>query len=86
MEGRYVSAHHYHDVCMKNRGRAVEIKTRDGRIHRGIIDRVDPYHVYLKPLRGPDSFGGFGYGLFAFGIGIAFGAIVSLAFRPRYYW
>lgn len=82
-----MSVRYYQDMCMKNRGRAVEIRTRDGGVHQGVIDRMDENCVYLRPLRGADRLGGFGYGLIGFGFGIAFGAIASLAFLPGfYYW
>ena len=68
---------------MRYHRRPVEIRTRDGRVHRGMIERVDSNRVYLRPLRGT---GGFGYGWIGFGFGIALGAIVSLALLPRYYY
>ena len=42
---------YYHGLCNKYRGRAVEIRTRDGRVHRGIIHRVSGNRVYLQPMR-----------------------------------
>lgn len=74
-------------MCCRYRGRAVEIQTRDGRKHRGIIRDVNRRYVYIEPMGRPSSFGGFGYGFFnsgygyrpGFGIGIALGAIATLA-------
>lgn len=60
----------------------------DGRIHRGIISRVSPHKVYLRPFP-PRRYGGFAYGWYypsgfgsGFVFGLAFGAIASLAFIP----
>jgi uncharacterized protein (TIGR01732 family) len=63
-----MSVEHYHGLCQKYRGRAVEIRTHNGRIHRGIIQHVDNNRVYLQPLGGPRNLGGLGYGGFG-GIG-----------------
>jgi hypothetical protein len=88
-----MSAHYYH-MCSRGMGRAVEIRTTYGGIHRGIIERVSPNRVFLRPLGGPPrGIGGFGYGGygypwgfgFGFAAGIALGAIVSLAFIP-FFW
>jgi len=63
--------------------RAVEIRTVDGQVHRGIINRVDQNHVYLSPLSGnQDGFDG-GPGLYYWGYGwgfpIALASIAALA-------
>ncbi len=85
-----MSISHYHGLCNRHRGRAVEIRTRDGRVHRGIIHRVSPNRVYLQPLRPRRNLGGFGYGYYGggwgFGAGIALGAIVGLALLPFFFW
>ena len=75
---------HYKDLCHKHHGRAVEIKTKDGNTHRGIIRHVDNDNVYLRPMGGGFGYGyGFGAG---FGTGIAFGAIATLAVLPFFFW
>ncbi|MGX1900060.1 hypothetical protein EDD69_107115 [Thermolongibacillus altinsuensis] len=81
----------YYHLCCRYRGRSVEIRDRFGRIHRGIIDRVTPSHVYIRPIRarGPRSFGGFGFGFFGFGaaaFAIAIGAIVALSLIPFWFF
>ncbi|MBP1968470.1 hypothetical protein J2Z83_000562 [Virgibacillus natechei] len=63
-----MSAGHYYGLCQQYRGRAVEIKTRTGVTHRGVICHVDEHNVYLQPLGRQGGFGGFGYGGFG-GIG-----------------
>lgn len=85
-----MSVGHYYGLCNKHVGRAVEIRTRDGRIHRGIIHRVDRERVYLQPLRRPRNLGGFGLGFWGwgwgFGFGIALGAIAGFALLPWFWW
>ena len=94
-----MSIGHYHGLCQKYRGRAVEIRTRDGRIHRGVIHRVDRNRVYLQPLGRPRNLGGFGYGCYGygcyggwgwgwggFGWGLALGAIAGIALLPFFFW
>ncbi|PLS18722.1 hypothetical protein CVD28_06285 [Bacillus sp. M6-12] len=79
-----MSVSRYHGMCSRGIGRAVEIKMRDGRTHRGIIDRVTRDRVYLRPFG--KNYGGYGYGWgFGFAAGFALGAIVSLAFIP-FFW
>ncbi|MBL5766952.1 hypothetical protein MXL46_10260 [Heyndrickxia sporothermodurans] len=83
-----MSASHYH-ICSRNIGKPVEIRTRDGRVHRGIIHRVDNRMVYLRPLP-QRNYGGYGYGWgwgwCGFGWGVALGAIVGLALLPWFFW
>jgi hypothetical protein len=79
-----MSVSYYHGLCHRYRGRAVEIRTHDGRIHRGIIHRVGGGRVYLRPLGRRRNLGGFGYGYgwgwgWGFGAGIALGAIAGIA-------
>ncbi|WP_428912520.1 hypothetical protein [Niallia sp. Krafla_26] len=76
-----MSIGYYHGLCNRYRGRAVEIRTRDGRVHRGIIHRVGGNRVYLRPLGPRRNLGGFGYGYWGwgFGAGIALGAIAGIA-------
>ncbi|MFE8699475.1 hypothetical protein ACFYKX_02430 [Cytobacillus sp. FJAT-54145] len=82
----------YYRMCCDGIGRPVRIRTHDGRMHVGIIDRVTPSRVFLRPMGGARrNYGGAGYngaaypyggwGLgWGFAAGIAIGAIVSLAF------
>ena len=87
-----VSIGHYHTLCQRYIGRAVELRTRDGRIHRGIIQRVDNRRVYIRPLGNPRGLGGFGidyYGGYSgrgFVFGIALGALIGLALIPFFFW
>ncbi|WP_338452816.1 hypothetical protein R4Z09_13715 [Niallia oryzisoli] len=80
----------YHAMCHSYRGRAVEIRMRDGRVHRGIIHRVSPNTVYLMPLRRPRNLGGYrygwGWGWGGFGFGLAIGAIVGIALIGAFWW
>ncbi|MGE8205097.1 hypothetical protein ACQKP0_11075 [Heyndrickxia sp. NPDC080065] len=69
----------YYDMCRRGIGKAVAIRTHDGRIHRGIIRRVDRRMVYLRQMP-PRNFGGYGYALGAFGLGIGLGAIAGMTF------
>lgn len=81
-----MSANYYH-MCNRGIGRAVEIRTIHGGVHRGIIERVTPHTVFLRPLGGPPR-GGFGYGWgwgWGFAAAIAIGAIAWLAFIP-WFW
>ncbi len=81
---------HYHGLCQRYRGRAVEIRMRDGRIHRGVIHRVDGNRVFLQPLGPRRNFGGFGYGFGwgfgGFGAGLAIGAIAGIALLGAFWW
>ncbi|MFZ3579861.1 hypothetical protein [Virgibacillus sp. DJP39] len=58
-----MSVRHYHGLCERYRGKAVEIRTNNGGIHRGIIRHVDGNRVYLQPIR-RRNLGGFGYGYY----------------------
>jgi hypothetical protein len=90
MEVFNMSVGHYHRLCNRYRGNAVKIVTNDGRVHRGIIHRVDHRRVYLRPLGGPGNLGGYGYGFYGgfagFGYGLALGAITSIALLPFFLW
>ncbi|SHF92127.1 hypothetical protein [Ornithinibacillus halophilus] len=85
----------YYGMCNRYKGRAVEIRTLDGRVHRGVIQNVNRRKVYLQPLSARRNLGGFGYGFYGpgfgwgyggFGIGIALGAIGTLALLPFFLW
>jgi hypothetical protein len=83
-----MSGSNYYHMCKRGIGRAVEIRMHDGRIHRGVIERVTPSRVYLRPLGRSRNFGGYGYGWgwgWGFGAGLAIGAIAALAFIP-FFW
>lgn len=80
-----MSAEHFHGLCNRYRGRAVEIRTRDGRVHRGIIQHVDRRMVYLRPLGNAHGYN-YGWGWGGFGFGIALGAIGTLALLPWFFW
>ncbi|WP_409338774.1 hypothetical protein [Bacillus infantis] len=85
----------YYNQCRGGMGRMVRIRTVHGREHVGVIERVTPSKVFIRPAGGR-NYGGHGYGEFdgfaypygwgwgwgGFGIGIAFGAIAALAFVP----
>ncbi|MEW9502674.1 hypothetical protein [Jeotgalibacillus marinus] len=59
---------HYHGLCRQYKGRAVDLRTSDGRVHRGVITHVDNDNVYLMP-QGRRNLGGFGggYGGYRYG-------------------
>lgn len=78
----------HYDTCRRGIGRPVQIRMNDGSFHRGVIDRVSPNRVFLRPLGGRNYGGygyGFGYGWGGFGAGIALGAIAAIAFLP-FFW
>ncbi|MFD1040215.1 hypothetical protein ACFQ3N_17720 [Virgibacillus byunsanensis] len=85
-----MSVGHYHELCQRYKGRAVAIRTVDGRVHKGIIQHVDHRRVYLKPIGHTRSLGGFGYGFYGgfgrFGLGLALGSIATLALLPFFFW
>lgn len=86
--GDKMSVGNYYSLCHRYRGRAVEISTLDGRIHRGIIGDVDNNSVYLQPLSRTRNLGGFSYGWYGypgFGAGIALGSIATLALLPLFF-
>ncbi|MCO7176240.1 hypothetical protein ACFP7A_10170 [Sporolactobacillus kofuensis] len=58
----------------------VEIRCRDGSVHRGVLTRVDEHHAYLQPA-GMDSDnnpGLFMWGSWGWGVPIALASIVTL--------
>ena len=92
-----MSIGYYHGLCQRYRGRAVEIRTHEERIYRGIIERVDGRHVFMRPLGNRDlggfgygfgGFGGYGPGFGGYGAGyrIALGAIAALSLIPLIFW
>lgn len=85
-----MSVQHYHGMCKRYIGKAVMIRTVDGRVHRGVIKHVDQQKVYLQPLGGatgaPGGYGyGWGYGGFGFGTGILLGTIIGLSLIPFFF-
>lgn len=52
----------FYRLCCKYQGRPVEIRDRFGKVHREIIDRFTPTHVFIRPFLpyGPKNPGGFG--------------------------
>lgn len=90
-----MSIGHYRKLCHRYRGRAVEIRTRDGKVHRGIISHVDNHKVYIHPLSRRRDFGGYGSGFFgpgffgrrrSFALGVALGAITTLVLLPFFFF
>lgn len=91
MGGECMSVEHYHGLCQKYRGRAVEIRTHDGRTHRGIINHVGNSRVYLNPINRQKNLGGFsygygGYGYGGYGYGLGIASITALALLPLFFW
>ncbi|WP_010677965.1 hypothetical protein [Bacillus timonensis] len=86
-----MSVGYYHSLCNRYRGRAVEIRLRDGRVHRGVIHRVTGDRVFLRPMGPRRNLGGFGYGYYGggfagFGVGFAIGAIVGITLLGGLWW
>ncbi|WP_445487100.1 hypothetical protein [Niallia sp. 03133] len=88
-----MSYNHYYHQCSTGIGKCVRIRTKDGNIHTGIIDRVTRNKVYIRPLGGNRrNYGGFGYyggygrgwgwGWAGVAIGVSIGLIAALAFIP----
>ncbi|WP_170007153.1 hypothetical protein [Bacillus fonticola] len=88
-----MSVTRYHSMCRQGIGRPVQIRTFNGQVHRGVIERVGGNRVYLRPF-GRANFAGYGYpyyggyggyGGWGWGAGIALGAIAALAFIPFFF-
>ncbi|KAB8137524.1 hypothetical protein F9U64_08995 [Gracilibacillus oryzae] len=85
----------HYDFCCQNIGRPVKIVTRNGQVHRGVIQRVNRNNVFLNSIDG-NRVGGYGIGYYGYGpyggygrglgIGIALGAIATIAFLPFFFW
>ncbi|MBB6453754.1 hypothetical protein HNQ94_002205 [Salirhabdus euzebyi] len=76
----------FYNQCCRHKGKAVAIRTREGRVHRGIIHRVSPTHVYLQPLPSRNLGGyGYGWGWGGYGWGVALGTIVGLSLLPAFW-
>ena len=88
-----MSVQHYHGLCHRHMGRAVVIRTRDGRIHRGVIRRVTRNRVFIQPIGRPRNLGGYGYGYYGYGgyggwgwYGIGLGLITGFALGSLFFW
>ncbi|MCT2535419.1 hypothetical protein NC661_18040 [Aquibacillus koreensis] len=85
-----MSIGHYHGLCNKYRGRAVEIRCHGGKVHKGIIEHVDRHQVFLRPIDRPKQLGGYGYGWGGYGSGlgwgVALGSIATLSLLPLFFW
>lgn len=77
----------YHQ-CLQCIGKPARIRTVDGHIHHGIVERVNHTHVFLRPMRnrnlGRFGYGGWGGWGLGFASGIALAAIA--AFSPLFFW
>ena len=77
MGGVWLSANKFYDLCNQHLNRAVEIRCLDGKVHRGVITKVDPQNVYIQPLDGAGS--NAGPGLYYWGWGWGWGYPIALA-------
>jgi len=92
-----MSANNFYNQCSRGVGRCVKIRTHSGEVHTGIIERVTPNKVYIRPIGGNRrGYGGLGYGFrrgygpgwgwgWGFGaaaFGVSLGLIAALAFIP----
>ncbi|MFS0660484.1 hypothetical protein AB1L07_16800 [Niallia alba] len=92
-----MSANNFYNQCSRGVGRCVRIRTHSGEVHTGIIERVTPNKVYIRPIGGNrHGYGGLGYGFrrgygpgwgwgWGFGaaaFGVSLGLIAALAFIP----
>lgn len=87
-------------MCRGHMGKSVVITERCGRVHRGVVDRVDRNYVYLRPMNRGRGIGGFGFGYYSYGYGggygggygygngarIALGAIAGFALATAFFW
>lgn len=60
--GEIMRSQNYYQLCHNNIGKMVEVRTRDGQVHQGVIHQVDRQNVYLRRLPQQRQFGGFSYG------------------------
>lgn len=90
-----MSGNNFYHQCSRGVGRCVRIRTHSGEIHTGVIERVTPNKVYIRPIGGNRrNYGGFGYGYRrgyrpgwgwgwgAAAVGVSLGLIAALAFIP----
>src|SRR5699024_3753876 len=80
--GEHMSIDHFRNLCERHHGLGVEIRTHDGRVHRGIIERVDNRRVFLRPINRGQQLGGFGYGPWGFGGGYGFEGYGGFGYGP----
>ncbi|MGP7815850.1 hypothetical protein [Niallia sp. 01092] len=60
-----MSGNQYYHQCSNGIGKCVRIRTHDGKVHTGIIDRVTRNKVFIRPLGGSRrNYGGFGFGYY----------------------
>ncbi|WP_058308934.1 hypothetical protein [Gracilibacillus massiliensis] len=84
----------HYNFCRQNVGRPVKIVTRQGEVHRGVIRRVNQSQVFIDPFGQNRGMGGYGMGYYGYrpgyrwglGVGIALGAIATIAFLPLFFW
>ncbi|KAB7671145.1 hypothetical protein [Bacillus sp. B1-b2] len=91
-----MSSNGFYNQCSRGVGKCVRIRLQNGQTHMGVIDRVTPSKVYIRPIGGNRrNYGGFGYGYrrggygpgYGFGwggaaVGFSLGLIIALAFIP----
>jgi len=91
-----MSANNFYQQCSNGIGRCVRIRLHNGAEHTGIIERVSPNRVYIRPIGGNRrNYGGFGFGYRRGGygpgwgwgwgaaaVGFSIGLIAALAFIP----
>ncbi|MGM8215282.1 hypothetical protein ACLIA0_06865 [Bacillaceae bacterium W0354] len=58
-----------YELCQRHMGRPVAIRTKDGAVHRGVIERVNRQRVFIRPIDQPRNLGGFGLGFYGPGFG-----------------
>ncbi|WLV25588.1 hypothetical protein QR721_05110 [Aciduricibacillus chroicocephali] len=88
----------YYQLCNRHKGKPVVIREKGGKVHRGIIERVDRNYVYLRPVNAGRGIGGFGSGYYygpgygygyGYGYGwgrVALGAIAGFALATALFW
>ncbi|MBM7645630.1 hypothetical protein JOD45_001848 [Scopulibacillus daqui] len=83
-----MSGQNMYALCQQHLNKAVEIRCHDGTVHRGIITKVDPTHVYLRPLDGDgaDGPGVYAWGWAYWGIPIALASIAAISLWPWFWW
>ncbi|WP_342598884.1 hypothetical protein MHB48_15715 [Psychrobacillus sp. FSL H8-0483] len=77
-----------YNQCCRYHGQRVRITCRDGSVHVGEITKINRNMVWIRP---DDNLGGYGLGFFgfrgfAFGFGIALGAITGIALASAFFW
>lgn len=89
-----MSFQQHYNTCCQNMNRPVRIRTGDGKVHTGVVSKVDRSRVYLRPI-GNRPQGGLGYGFrgypgygygWGWGWGIALASIAAIALLPLFFW